>query len=150
MEPKPHPRPLLWYGGNSAPSRELAADLADGWLTVGGGIDDVRAKLRDMDERLKRRGRARLRCGVLMDPVFVRESDEEAQKAAGRLLGEAGLKRVLQTGLVGSPETVIERLEAYARLGVDQLILRFSPGLEELERFARYVLPHVQSHPVKP
>lgn len=140
LEPKPEPVPLLWYGGNSQPSRELAAELADGWLTTGTGegLEDMRAKLADIRKRVGRHGRdpEGFRVGVLMGLVFVRESDEEAREAAVRVLGEEGARRARQSGLVGSPKTITQTLESYARLGVDPLILRFSPGLEELERFA--------------
>ena len=137
LEPKPDPVPLLWYGGSSEPSRELAVERADGWLTTGGGLEDVRAKLADIEERLGYHGRTpeEFRVGVLTGLVFLRETDEEAQKAAVRTLGEEGARRARQAGLVGSPKTVAQALQAYAQLGVDPLILRFSPGLEELQRF---------------
>lgn len=141
LEPKPRPRPLIWYGGNSGPSRELALDHADGWLTSGEGLAEVRATLQEMNEQVARRERRRLLYGLLTGLVIVRESDAQAQAAARRLLGKLGLERALRTGLVGSPGTVAGQIEQYAQSGVDQLILRFSPGLAELERFVERVGP---------
>ncbi len=141
LEPKPRPRPLIWYGGDSEPSRELALDHADGWLAGGAGPVEVRAKLQAMKEQLARRGPRRLLYGLLTGLVIVRASDAQAQAAARRLVGEVGLEGALRTGLVGSPETVAGQIEQYAQSGVDQLILRFSPGLAELERFAEGVMP---------
>jgi len=133
LEPKPRPRPLIWYGGDSGSSRELALTHADGWLTGGGGLEETRDKLHRMNEQVARLGRGRLLYGLLTGLVIVRASDAQAQAEAGRLLGKVGL--------VGSPQTVARQIEEYAQLGIDQLILRFSPGLAELERFAEEVMP---------
>jgi FMNH2-dependent dimethyl sulfone monooxygenase len=143
LEPKPRPRPLIWYGGDSEPSREVAADLADGWLTIGRSPEDVRSKLADMDERIRRRGRrTALRIGVLTGLVFVGKSAADARDRAHRLLSPEETERALSDALVGGPETVARQIEQYARLGVDQLILRFHPGLESLERFAELMRPY--------
>ena len=51
--------------------------------------------------------------------------------------------RGLNSGLVGTPEQVAERIRAFERAGVDVLLLQFSPQLEEMERFAEEVMPLV-------
>jgi FMNH2-dependent dimethyl sulfone monooxygenase len=48
--------------------------------------------------------------------------------------------RGLRPGLVGTPETVAERLEAFADAGVDLVLLQMSPQLEEMERFSQQVI----------
>src|ERR1700751_5889140 len=48
--------------------------------------------------------------------------------------------RGLRTGLVGTPEQVSERLEEFAAVGVDLVLLQSSPQLEEMERFAAQVI----------
>lgn len=53
--------------------------------------------------------------------------------------------RGLRPGFVGTPEHVAERVDAYARVGVDLLLLQSSPQLEEMERFAETVMPLVSS-----
>jgi FMNH2-dependent dimethyl sulfone monooxygenase len=51
--------------------------------------------------------------------------------------------RGLRAGLVGTPETVAERLRAFADAGVDLLLMQCSPQLEEMERFSAQVMPLV-------
>ncbi|MCU1443163.1 MAG: class flavin-dependent oxidoreductase [Cryobacterium sp.] len=53
--------------------------------------------------------------------------------------------RGLRPNLVGTPEQVAERILAYERVGVDVLLLQFSPVLKELQRFADQVIPLVNS-----
>ena len=48
--------------------------------------------------------------------------------------------RGLRSGLVGTPEQVIERVQEFADAGVDLFLLQCSPQLEEMERFARQVI----------
>ncbi|HEX4632866.1 MAG TPA: hypothetical protein VH163_03485 [Gemmatimonadales bacterium] len=53
--------------------------------------------------------------------------------------------RGLETGLVGTPERIAERLLELERVGVDLVLLQFSPQLEEMERFAEEVIPLVRA-----
>jgi alkanesulfonate monooxygenase len=47
------------------------------------------------------------------------------------------------TALVGDPDTVAERIDAYRRLGIDTFILSGYPHLEEAYRFGELVLPRL-------
>ena len=51
--------------------------------------------------------------------------------------------RGLRAGLVGTPERVAERVRELEAVGVDLLLLQFSPQFEEMERFAETVMPLV-------
>jgi FMNH2-dependent dimethyl sulfone monooxygenase len=51
--------------------------------------------------------------------------------------------RGLRAGLVGTPEQIAERIREFERVGVDLLLLQFSPQYEEMERFAAEVIPLV-------
>ena len=48
--------------------------------------------------------------------------------------------RGLRAGLVGTPDQVAERVDAFERAGVDLLLLQCSPQLEEMERFGEEVI----------
>ena len=48
--------------------------------------------------------------------------------------------RGLRAGLVGTPEHVAERVDEFADVGLDLLLLQCSPQLEELERFSEQVM----------
>lgn len=51
--------------------------------------------------------------------------------------------RGLRSGLVGTPSELARRLDQFEGAGVDLTLLQFSPQAEEMERFARTVLPLV-------
>ena len=53
--------------------------------------------------------------------------------------------RGLRAGLVGTPEKVADRIRELESVGVDLLLLQFSPQLEEMERFAETVMPLVET-----
>lgn len=48
--------------------------------------------------------------------------------------------RGLRSGLVGTPEQVAERIAELESVGVDLLLLQFSPQLEEMERFSELII----------
>jgi FMNH2-dependent dimethyl sulfone monooxygenase len=48
--------------------------------------------------------------------------------------------RGLRSGFVGTPEQVSERMEEFAAVGVDLVLLQSSPQAEEMERFAAQVI----------
>ncbi len=78
---------------------------------------------------------------------FVRDSDRQAEKYVKDLAGgnENALHRTLETGLVGSPETVASEIRKLEEAGIEHLLLHFTPTLTELERFADQVLSLVQA-----
>jgi FMNH2-dependent dimethyl sulfone monooxygenase len=48
--------------------------------------------------------------------------------------------RGLRSGLVGTPQQVIDQIGAFEEVGVGLLLLQCSPQLEEMERFADHVI----------
>jgi FMNH2-dependent dimethyl sulfone monooxygenase len=46
--------------------------------------------------------------------------------------------------LVGTAEQVAERIRQLEAVGVDLLLLQFSPQIEEMERFSEAVMPLVE------
>jgi dimethylsulfone monooxygenase len=50
--------------------------------------------------------------------------------------------RGLRSGLIGTPDQILERLTAYADAGVSLMLLQFSPQREEMARFSRDVIRH--------
>jgi FMNH2-dependent dimethyl sulfone monooxygenase len=48
--------------------------------------------------------------------------------------------RGLRSGLIGTPEKVRARVEEFAAVGVEVLLLQSSPQIEEMERFAAQVI----------
>jgi len=169
LEPKPlsQPRPTLYAGGESPAAKELIAEKCDAYLMHGDPPERVREKIADLRERRARHNLPPLKFGVA-GYAIVRETEREAQdeqrritdvqqSAAGYanyqqwLAGTQLEQRVsledysvsnrgLRSGLVGTAEKVAERVAEFEAVGVDLVLLQFSPQMEEMERFAETVI----------
>lgn len=80
------PYPPVYFGGSSGPAHDLAAEQVDTYLTWGEPPAEVARKLADVRERAAARGRT-LRYGIRLH-VIVRETEDEAWRAAGELLSQ--------------------------------------------------------------
>jgi dimethylsulfone monooxygenase len=169
LEPKPvsKPNPTIYAGGESVAAKDLIAEKCDAYLMHGDPPERVGEKISDLRERRARHDLPPLKFGVA-GYTIVRETEREAQdelkritdvnqSAAGNanyqqwLAGTQLEQRVsledysvsnrgLRSGLVGTPEQVSERLAKFEAVGVDLVLLQFSPQLEEMERFATSVI----------
>jgi FMNH2-dependent dimethyl sulfone monooxygenase len=172
LEPKPPRPPIIYAGGESQAAKELIARAADAYVMHGDPAPHVAAKIDDMRERRARLAPAAppLLFG-LSAYVICRRSTAEAERELARVTDVRGSargfanfqqwlagtqleqrmsieeysvsNRGLRPGLVGTPETIAERLDALERAGVNLLLLQFSPQREEMERFADEVIPLV-------
>ena len=169
LSPKPvsKPRPVLYAGGESEAAKELIARTCDAYVMHGDPPERVGEKIRDLSARRERMGLPPMTFGVA-GYAIVRDSAEAAeaerqritdvkQSAAGydnyqqwlsgtQLERQVSLEdysvsnRGLRSGLVGTPETVKQQIAAFEAVGVDLLLLQFSPQLEEMERFGQSVI----------
>ena len=169
LEPKPvsQPRPTLYAGGESPAAKELIAEKCDAYLMHGDPPERVGEKIKDLRERRAKHNLPPLKYGVAGYAV-VRETQREAgdevrritdvqQSAAGYanyqewLAGTQLEQRVsledysvsnrgLRSGLVGTAEQVAERLAEFAKVGVDLVLLQFSPQMEEMDQFAKTII----------
>jgi FMNH2-dependent dimethyl sulfone monooxygenase len=169
LEPKPvsRPRPTIYAGGESEAAKTMIAERCDAYVMHGDSPERIAARVDDMRVRRQRTGRPPLVFGVA-GYTIVRDSDQEAraelaritdvqQSAAGygnyqqwvantQLESRLSLEdysvsnRGLRSGLVGTPEHVLEQVQAFEDAGVDLLLLQCSPQAEEMERFARQVI----------
>lgn len=142
LQPKPKPCPPFWYAGMSEASRQLVADEVDGWLMRGAPLPEVGENIEDMKRRLKKRGREPIEFAIPA-LTFVANTDGEAkQKLKCITQGHKNvLDRTLDTGLVGSPETVAGKIKKLEEAGINHLLLQLSPTLPELARFSDQVMP---------
>ncbi|HYH28457.1 MAG TPA: LLM class flavin-dependent oxidoreductase [Actinomycetota bacterium] len=132
--PTQSPRPPLWIGGKGGPRlAKLLARRADGWNTCWAWTADAYAeKAKLVDEACEREGRdpSSLRRNL---GLYTLVGEDEADLVArfrslqgwtpggaldGTLLEEWGRDK-----LVGTPDTVIERLADFAALGVEEVIV---------------------------
>jgi FMNH2-dependent dimethyl sulfone monooxygenase len=169
LAPKPvsQPRPRLYAGGESETAKNLIAQKCDAYLMHGDDPATVGKKIADMRSRRDELGLPPLVYGIA-GYAIVRDSEDEAKKEVERITNVrqsargyqnyqqwiSGSKleqkvsledysvsnRGLRSGLVGTPESVRERLQAFTDVGVDLVLLQSSPQLEEMERFSAQVM----------
>jgi len=170
LEPKPvaKPRPCIYAGGESPAAKDLIAEKCDAYLMHGDPPERVGEKIADLrTRRAKHPDLPPMKFGVAGYAV-VRETEREAQEEVRRITdvkqsaaGYANYQqwlagtqleqqvsledysvsnRGLRSGLVGTAEQVAERIAAFEDVGVDLVLLQFSPQAEEMERFGRTVI----------
>jgi FMNH2-dependent dimethyl sulfone monooxygenase len=169
LSPKPvsKPRPTLYAGGESETAKNLIAGKCDAYLMHGDPPEIVGKKIADMRARREAADLPPMTFGFA-GYAIVRDSEIEAQKEIARITdvqqsarGYANYQqwitgsnleqkisledysvsnRGLRSGFVGTPEQVSERLQEFAAVGVDLVLLQSSPQLEEMERFAAQVI----------
>jgi alkanesulfonate monooxygenase len=84
--PLNRPYPPIFFGGSSEEAHELAAQQLDTYLTWGEPPGAVAAKVLDIRERAAKHGRT-LEFGIRLH-VIVRETEDEAWRAAGELVSQ--------------------------------------------------------------
>jgi FMNH2-dependent dimethyl sulfone monooxygenase len=167
LEPKPARMPPVYMGGESPKSKEVVAEQADAYVMHGDAPDVIAAKVADLAARREQAGRPPLTFGV-SGYVICRDTQAAAQAELDRILDVrsspaayasyqdfiAGSQlesrvsleeysvsnRGLRSGLIGTPDQIIERLRAYEQAGVGLLLLQFSPQHEEMARFGAEVI----------
>ncbi|WP_419807017.1 LLM class flavin-dependent oxidoreductase [Terriglobus sp.] len=169
MEPKPvrSPRPPIYAGGESEAAKNLIAQKCDAYVMHGDSPEHVGAKIADMQQRRERFGLPPMQYGVA-GYALVRETDAEVKQELARItdvnasakgfanyqqwLSGTQLERQmsieeysvsnrgLRSGLTGTPQQVADRIGEFEKVGVDLLLLQFSPQLEEMERFSGAVI----------
>lgn len=171
LEPKPAVLPLVYAGGESEAGRTAISSFADAYLTHGGTVDELRVKIDDMRRRREEAGRSPFQHFGMAAYAIVRDTEEEAQAELDRItdvregaayesyqqfVSRSHLdtpvslrdysvsNRGLRPELIGTPDQVAARIREFEAVGVDTLLLQFSPALSELERFARDVIPRLR------
>jgi dimethylsulfone monooxygenase len=173
LSPKPvrKPYPTLYAGGESERGKEAITKSCDAYVMHGGTVEEVGTKIKEMLDRREAIGKGPFETFGMAAYVIVRDSEEEALAELARITdvqdtaGYVGFNdftskskleqqvtlqdysvsnRGLRPNLVGTPQQVAERILAYEEVGVNLLLLQFSPHLEEMERFAREVMPLVK------
>jgi dimethylsulfone monooxygenase len=167
LEPKPARLPAVYMGGESPKAKEVIARQADAYVMHGDSPEVIAAKVADLAGRRAAAGRPPLAFGV-SGYVICRDTQAEAQAELDRILDvrssaeayasyqdfvegsqlESRISveeysvsnRGLRSGLIGTPDQIIDRLRAYEQAGVGLMLLQFSPQREEMSRFGRDVI----------
>jgi FMNH2-dependent dimethyl sulfone monooxygenase len=130
LKPKPNNIPEIWYGGESDASKQLIIRNCDVWLMYDSSPEEVSGKIKDFQTLL---GNRKMQYAVSTH-VIPGVTDEEAQKRLESLTqGNSRIKdRIKKIGIVGSPNTVKEKLTEYSNSGIDHLLLKFSQTTKDL------------------
>jgi alkanesulfonate monooxygenase len=110
--PVSRPHPPVFFGGSPA-AHELAAEQVDTYLTWGEPPADVAAKVADLRQRAARHGRS-LRFGIRLH-VIVRETEEQAWRAAAELLSE------VDEGTVAAAQARLARMDSVGQRRMAEL-----------------------------
>jgi FMNH2-dependent dimethyl sulfone monooxygenase len=167
--PKPvaRPRPTVYAGGESEAAKTMIAECCDAYVMHGDEPEVIADKIADMRRRREATGRPPMTFGMAAYAI-VRDSEAEARREVDRITTldpnapgfdnfdqwlsgtqlERELKlqeysvsnRGLRPKLVGTPEQIRERVEAFEAAGLDLLLLQMSPQAEEMERFSEQVI----------
>ncbi len=168
LEPKPSAPVDVYMGGESPRALQVISEHGDAYVMHGDAPEVVGDRVTRISDLRAGSGKAPLRFG-LSGYVIVRDTEAEAQAELDRILdvrsspdayasyqdfvkgsqleSEVSLReysvsnRGLRAGLVGTPEQVAGRIRAYEEVGVGLMLLQFSPQAEEMERFAKQVIP---------
>jgi len=167
LEPKPARPPVVYMGGESPKAKQVIAAQSDAYVMHGDAPDVIAAKVSDLSALREQAGRPPLRFGV-SGYVICRDTEAEVKAELDRILNvrsspeayasyrdfiegsqlesQVSLEeysvsnRGLRSGLIGTPDQIMERIRAYADAGVDLLLLQFSPQREEMARFGAQVI----------
>jgi FMNH2-dependent dimethyl sulfone monooxygenase len=158
---------VIYAGGESEAAKNLIAKQCDAYVMHGDPPERVAEKVADMRRRREGFGLPPMQFGVAAYSI-VRSTDAEAKAELARITdvkqSKAGYhnyqqwlagtqleqrvsledysvsNRGLRSGLVGTPQQVLDRVKAFEAAGVNLLLLQCSPQLEEMERFADEVI----------
>ncbi|SES25644.1 LLM class flavin-dependent oxidoreductase [Psychrobacillus sp. OK032] len=162
----------LYAGGESEAGKQTIAETCDSYVMHGGTIEEVQEKIEDMRNRRLQLGKVPFDTFGMSAYIVCRDTEEEVQAELARIQniqedspGYAGYQdfisksqlnvkvsledysvsnRGLRPNLIGTPEQIAKRILAYEEVGVNLLILQFSPQLEEMQRFSEKVMPIVE------
>ncbi len=134
---KPH-IPLLIGGDGEKVTLKLVAQYADA-CNVGDDPATVKQKLAVLKQHCETVGRDYQSIHRTSSTLCLMADSDEQALALLPVERKARLGNEVHTALIGSPETIRQRLAAYEDAGVQELLVRFVDGtnLEALRRFAK-------------
>lgn len=158
VQPRPRqfPTPPIYAASRSDGGKDVIARHCDVWFAPCGpdheqfeiNLAAMARDIADMRERAAAVGRT-LQIGVSAH-VANGDTMEQARAHAAELTAYGKRDRIafiatngLGVGLVGTPELLAERIGRLGDIGIDLLLLKFSPMREELDRFGTQVMPLV-------
>jgi FMNH2-dependent dimethyl sulfone monooxygenase len=146
--------PPIYAASRAASGKRIIAEHCDAWFAeykpgyrnFEQNLQKIREDVAEMGKICERAGR---RIGFGLNPLVVCEPTmEKAMEVADYIEDPRNADRIansLGAGLVGTPEVIAERIQKLESVGIDRLMLRFTPMGDGLERFGSEVLPLLKS-----
>ena len=159
-------------GGESPKAKDVIAAQADAYVMHGDAPEVIAAKVAELSALRAATGQPPLRFGV-SGYVICRDTEAEVSAELDRILNVRSSpeayasyqdfiegsqlesrvsleeysvsNRGLRSGLIGTPDQILDRIGAYADAGVGLLLLQFSPQREEMARFGAQVISRYRS-----
>ena len=154
LKPVQTPNPPIYAGTRNETGKETIAHYGDNWFVDyeqdyrrwEHNIERAAGLIAAMKARAARYGR---KLGFSMSCHVICESSNDAAIEKANALEVHGKSnriswiaaRALGVGLVGTPDTIVERIRRYEAAGVQTMMLQFHPMIEGMETFAREILP---------
>ncbi|MGH8913054.1 MAG: LLM class flavin-dependent oxidoreductase [Acidimicrobiia bacterium] len=154
-KPEQKPHPPIWMGGWSDRGLDLVAEFATGWLPSWITPEDYPARVEDVRERMRQKGRGDSPLTVGNEIMAsIAESNEVALEKSKRTFEVLSKgfqtnppeEQIRATSLCGDPDQVGETVARYVEGGVDHFELKFiyqsvDHLIEQMELFATQVAP---------
>lgn len=138
---KPH-IPMLIGGGGEKVTLKLVAQYADA-CNIGGNIPTIKHKLDVVRRHCEDVGRDYTSIRRTSSTICVIGESEEAALASLKPMERELVNMMRASAMIGSPETIRQRLAEYEEAGIQELIIWFPDAakLESLRMFARECVP---------
>ena len=143
------PRPVeIWIAGTVAAAAARAGSLGDGWLSGQNSSDAEVARQLDVYREAATKAGRPVRA-VLRRDIFVADTDAAAHAEVDKVLAEGYRGTGKAELLVGTAQTVIDRLANYRALGFDEVMVRHITGdhalmLRSFELIGERVMPAIR------
>lgn len=104
----------------------------------------------DTGDAIRKRSLDHASVGVQRQAEVREQADDEGYVEENLWTGVGRARSGCGAAIVGDPDQVLAKLEAYRALGIEAFILSGYPHAEECDLFARYVLPQLDHAPLAP
>ncbi len=162
LYPKPYQRPLpLYIGGNARKNTERVAKYGTGWFPASLSPPEIEKMLDKMKKELKDEGRSLSEIDIAPQfCVCIAETRNQALKNFKRsqlykhllslresTLKDQPIESLEEINLVGTPEEIIKKVEAYREVGVTHMAGLIFAGnnerdvVDQMRLLAREVIP---------
>jgi FMNH2-dependent dimethyl sulfone monooxygenase len=156
LRPQQVPYPKLYAASRTQEGMDVVARHCDTWFCsyhldfrrFEESIDRIAGDIQGMERRIAGRGRpmgygisALVIMGDTEQEAIAKAEEYEAYCRASTFTKTPVV--ALGAGLVGTRETIIERIRRYEDMGINLLMLHFWPMREGLEAFAREIMPEI-------